>query len=326
MIQEGAGIGRALLANQSAFERWALRPRVLVDVSRIDTTVSVLGAPASLPLLIAPSGLHDMSHPDAELATARAARAEDTVMVLSAATSRPMAEVRAAAGNGTTWFQFYWGEDRDRARSLVRMAQDEGCEALVLTVDMPVRPVLGGRLRSGVEAVSGLRPMYVLPRGAHIGDGAWDHDPRLTWSDLAWLRDQTSLPLVLKGIMTREDTTLAVEHGVDAIIVSNHGGRALDTPRGTLDALPEVVEAAQGRLEVYLDGGVRRGHDVVVALALGARAVLIGRPVTWGLAVDGEDGVRRVVDILRRELVSTMGMIGAASASDITRSHTTAIR
>jgi 4-hydroxymandelate oxidase len=201
------------------------------------------------------------------------------------------------------------------------MAHDEGFDALVVTVDMPVRPILGERMRVGVSAVSGHRPMYVLPRGSHLADGAWDHDARLTWADLAWLRSQTALPIILKGIMTAEDAALAVAHGVDAIIVSNHGGRALDTARGALDALPEVVEAVAGQMDVYVDGGVRRGHDVVVALALGAKAVLIGRPVTWGLVAAGSDGVQAVIDILRRELVSTMGMIGAPTISHITRRH-----
>lgn len=326
MIQEGAGDNRAIAANRAAFERWALRPRVLVDVSRIDTSTSVLGTEISAPILFAPSGLHGMSHPDAEAATARAAAAGLTVMVLSAATSIPMQAVREAAGAAPTWFQFYWGEDRERTKRLLAMAEDQGCEALVLTVDMPVRPALGARIRSGVAAVGDMLPMYVLPRNSHLGAGQWDHDARLTWSDLAWLRDQTTLPIVLKGIMTGEDGALAVAHGASGVVVSNHGGRALDTSRGTLDALPEVVEAVGGRIEVYVDGGVRRGHDVAVALALGARAVLIGRPVTWGLAVDGETGALAVLDVLKRELMSTMGMIGAPSIDRITRSHAIEVR
>lgn len=324
MIQEGAGANRAVRANREAFERWALRPRILTDVSRIDTTTSVLGSEISLPILFAPSGMHSMSHPDAELVTAVAAAAEDTVMILSAATTKPMAEVRQAAGAGTTWFQMYWGSDRGQTVELIRMAEAQGCTALVITVDLPVRPIMGAEMRAGVAAIGHLAPMYVAPRKQHLNDGAWDHDARLTWADIEWFRKQTTLPIVLKGIMTREDAALAVQHGVNAVIVSNHGGRAIDTSRGTLDALPEVVEAVDGQIEVYVDGGIRRGHDVVVALALGARAVLIGRPVTWGIASGGSDGLRALVNVLRSELTSIMGLIGAPTVRSVTRDRVTA--
>ncbi len=323
MIQEGAGSNGAIAANRQAWTRWALRPRVLVDVSEIDTATTVLGDAVSLPVLVGPSGLHNLSHPEGETETARGARRADTLMVLSAGTSRSMADVRAAADGGPTWFQLYWGADRARTAALTGMAEDAGCTALVLTVDLPVRPILGREMREGVRAIGAEQPLYVLPRDAHLAGGVWDHDARLTWADLAWLRSTTRLPIVLKGIMTAEDAALAVEHGVDAVIVSNHGGRSLDTPRGTLDALPEVVEAAGSQLEVYLDGGVRHGHDVVVALALGARAVLIGRPVTWGLAAGGAEGLGAVLEILRSQLRGVMGIIGAPRLADIRRSHVT---
>jgi 4-hydroxymandelate oxidase len=323
MIQEGAGSNGAITANREAWTRWALRPRVLVDVSEIDTATTVLGQPVSLPVLVGPSGLHSMSHSEGEVATARGARAADTLMVLSAGTSRSMAEVRAAADGGPTWFQLYWGADRQRTASLTGMAEDAGCTALVITVDLPVRPILGHAMRDGVRAIGSEKPLYVLPRDAHLAGGVWDHDARLTWNDLTWLRSTTSLPIVLKGIMTGEDAALAVEHGVDAVIVSNHGGRSLDTPRGTLDALPEVVAAAGSQLEVYVDGGLRTGHDIVVALALGARATLIGRPVTWGLATGGAEGLGAVLEILRSQLRGVMGIIGAPTLADIVRAHVT---
>lgn len=325
MIQEGAGDGRGVRANRIGWERWALRPRVLVDVTALDTTTSVLGTEISAPIMFSPSALHEMSHPDAELATAAAATASGTPMVLSSACSRPMREVRAAAGAGATWFQLYWGTKRDAVRELVRMAEDEGCGALVLTVDMVVAPLVGPAMRAGIEATARLTPMYTEPRVSRPGgDPLPAHDPSLTWKDLAWLREQTSLPLVLKGILTAEDAALAAEHGVDAVIVSNHGGRVLDTARATADVLPEVAEAVDGRVEVYIDGGIRRGHDVVVALALGARAVLIGRPVTWGLVAGGADGVRAVFDTLSQELRTTMALIGAPTISEIRRAHITA--
>lgn len=322
VITEGAGENRAVRANRIGWERWALRQRVLVDVSRIDTSTTVLGTEISAPILFAPSGLHEMSHPDAELATARAATDVRSVMVLSSACSRPMAEIRAAAGDGTTWFQLFWGPDRAAVRDVVRMAESEGCTALVLTVDMSATPLVGPAMRSGIESIAHLSPMYTAARVTRPGaDVTPPHDPRLTWADLRWLREQTSLPLVLKGILTAEDAALAVEHGVDAVIVSNHGGRVLDTARATADVLPEVAEAVGEEIDVYVDGGIRRGHDVAVALALGARAVLIGRPVTWGLAVGGDAGVRAAYDVLHAELSNTMALIGAPSLDDIRRNH-----
>lgn len=321
-IQEGSGRNDAVRANLDAQRRWALRSRVLTDVSAVDTSTSVLGRRISLPVIVGPSGLHNLSTEEGEVATARATKDADTLMVLSAGTSRSIDEV-LGVGVGA-WFQMYWGADRDRTAALITMAEDAGCSALCITLDLPVRPVLGRAMVDGVRGVGDEKPLYVLPRNAHLGEGTWDHDATLTWKDLAWLRSRTTLPIVLKGIMTHEDATLAVEHGVDAIVVSNHGGRSLDTPRGTLDALPEVVDAAAGSaMEIYVDGGFRRGQDVAVALALGARAVLIGRPVTWGLAVGGAAGLLAVLELFRAQLVSTMGMLGAADVAAIDRSRVT---
>ncbi len=320
-IQQGSGRNYAVEANLAAQARWALRSRVLTDVSSIDTSTTVLGEPVSLPILVGPSGLHNLSTPDGEVATAEGAKAAGALMVMSAGSSRSIEEVRAVGGR--TWFQMYWGADRERTSQLVRLAESRGCTALCITVDLPVRPVLGREMAAGVLAIGDEKPMYVMPRGSHLTPGVWDHDATLTWADLAWLRKQSALPIILKGIMTGEDARLAVEHGVDAIIVSNHGGRSLDTPRGTMDALPEVIAAVGNALEVYVDGGFRRGQDVAAALALGARAVLIGRPVVWGLAVGGSAGLVAVLALLRSQLVSTMGMLGTATVADIDRTRVT---
>jgi 4-hydroxymandelate oxidase len=318
-IQEGAGTGRGIAANLAAHRNWALRSRVLVDVSHLDLRTTVLGTPIALPVMVAPSGLHTLVHPDGEVATAAGAKAAGTVMILSSGTGRSLEEVAGAGGD--LWFQLYWGTDRDRVRALVGQAADAGYAALCLTADMPVRPLVGATMRAGIASIADARPHYVMPRGAHLAAGAWDHDSRLTWKDLDWLRSVTDLPLVIKGIMSGEDAGAAAESGVDAIIVSNHGGRALDNAWGTMDALPEVVAAAGGALEVYVDGGFRHGSEVLVALALGARAVLIGRPVLWALTLAGAPGVTAVLQTLARQLSATMAMTGATSIADLDRSR-----
>lgn len=315
-VEEGAGDGRAVAANRDAQRKWALRSRVLVDVSSIQTAVDVLGVRTPSPVLVAPSGLHTLVHPDGEVATAEGARDAEAIMILSSGTGRSLQDVRKVGGH--TWFQLYFGADRDRVRHIVELASDAGCQAICLTADMPVRPLLGPRMRAGVASVADARPMYVMPRGAHLGTGAWDHDARLTWADLEWLRRISNLPLVVKGIMHPEDAIRAADCGVEAIVVSNHGGRALDTPLGTMDVLPEVLDAVADRqLEVYVDGGFRHGGEIAVALALGARAVLIGRPVLWALTIDGAHGVTSLLRILRGQLASTMGMLGATAVAEL---------
>lgn len=321
-ICEGAGTGRGIAANLAAHRKWALRSRVLADVSRVDIGTAVLGLPVALPVLVAPSGLHTLVHPDGEVATAAGAKTAGTVMILSSGTGRSLEEVAGAGGD--LWFQLYWGSDRDRIRTIVGRAADAGYSALCLTADMPVRPLIGATMRAGIASIADARPHYVMPRGTHLATGAWDHDARLTWKDLDWLRSVTDLPIVIKGIMSGEDAVAAAESGVDAIIVSNHGGRALDNPWGTLDALPEVIAAVSGTgtaPEIYVDGGFRHGSEVLVALALGARAVLVGRPVLWGLNLLGAAGVTGVLDTLGRQLAATMAMVGAVSVAGLDRSR-----
>ena len=264
--------------------------------------------------MFAPTALHRFAHPDAELATARAAEALGTTMIVSSGASVRFEEVGPTLTN--PWFQLYWFTDREVTRELVARAEASGFAAIAVTVDTPVP--------SWRELEDRLPPLPSpgvwsdnLPRNP---DPPLRVDGSLTWASLEWLRSITSLPILLKGIMTAEDARLAVEHGLDGIVVSNHGGRQLDWSLATLDALPEIVEAVDGGLEILMDGGIRRGTDVLKALALGARAVLIGRPVLWGLGAGGTDGILRMVELIRGELISAMGHCGVTSTMDVPRS------
>ena len=316
-VQAGAGDGRGIRANRAAHAKWSLRARVLVDVSCVDTATTALGVPLDLPMMIAPSAVHTLVWPEGEVATARGARDANTIMVLSSATGRSIEDVTAVGGN--LWFQLYWGSDRAEVRRLIDLAADRGCRALCLTVDMPVPPLLGSEMRRGVAGVAHVRPKYLPPHGGSL-TGAWAHDQRLSWRDLAWLRDVCDLPIVIKGIMAAEDAVCAAECGADGIVVSNHGGRALDTPVGTMDVLPAIVAAldqANAHTDVFVDGGFRHGSEIVVALALGARAVLIGRPALWALAVGGAPAVTRLIKLMGHELSSTMARVGSTAISEI---------
>jgi 4-hydroxymandelate oxidase len=321
----GAGNEWTLAENRRAFDRWVLRPRYLVDVTSIDLRTTVLGQPMPFPILLAPTAFHRLAHPAGEVATARGAAAVGATMCISTSATMPLEEI--AATGVPRWFQLYIHTDRGIAEEVVRMAVAAGCTAIMLTIDAPH---LGSRERDLKNDMEGWFPrdiqMESLVRamaGVHPGAELFDPDTlffsqSLTWDDLAWIRGLAPvLPLLLKGIMTAEDARLALEHGVDAIVVSNHGGRQLDGVAGVLDVLPEVVGAVAGRMEVLLDGGVRRGADVVKALALGARAVLVGRPYLWGLAIDGERGVRWVLEKLRDELELAMALTGARSIGEI---------
>jgi 4-hydroxymandelate oxidase len=302
----GANDEWTLRENVAAFGRWVLRPRMLVDVSVRTTATTVLGTEIGFPVLVAPMAFQGLAHPDGEQAMARGATAAGTVMCLSTLSTVGLQEVAEAAPDGGRWFQLYWGPDRSKVQELVERAATHGYRALVVTVDLPE---VGRRERD-------LRTRFETP--SSLSDVT---DNSLTWRDLEWLRSISSLPLLIKGILTAEDATLAVEAGMDGIVVSNHGGRQLDGVAASLDALPEVVEVAGDRAEILLDGGVRRGTDVVKALALGARAVLVGRAVLYGLAVGGADGVERVLTLLREEVELALALCGCASPSDVTRAH-----
>jgi len=323
----GAEDELTLAANRGAFSEVFLRPRVLVDVSRIETSGSVLKSPVSMPVLIAPTAFHRLAHPDGELATARAAGTARTLMVASTIATYTLEEI-AREATGPLWYQLYVYKDRSLARNLIQRAEAAGYRALCLTVDTPQ---LGSRERD-------VRNKFTLPAGirmrnfddagldvATLGDSFHSYalrqlDGSLTWDAIEWLRGETRMPLVLKGIIAAEDAALAAARGVDGIIVSNHGGRQLDGTEATLRALPRVVDAVAGRAEVYMDGGVRRGTDVLKALALGARAVLVGRPCLWGLAAAGEEGVARVLEMFRQELTLAMALCGCPDIDAIDRS------
>jgi isopentenyl diphosphate isomerase/L-lactate dehydrogenase-like FMN-dependent dehydrogenase len=320
-----------LARNREAFQRIAIRPRVLVGAAEVRTDTECLGLRLPIPIGLAPTAFNKLGHPDGELAAARAAGAAGTLMCCSTISSTTLEDV-AAVASGPLWFQLYVYRDREVTRDLVRRAETAGCKAIVLTVDTPL---LGRRerdIRGGfaLPADVGIRNLekYGTPdalRWAQTSNFTeYVHrllDSSLTWESVDWLRSITSVPLVIKGILTPEDARLAVEHGVSAIVVSNHGGRQLDGVISTIEALPAIATAVAARVPLLLDGGVRRGTDVFRAIALGARAVLIGRAYLWGLAVDGEAGVARVLDMLRAELALTMGLAGCRSTAEITPAH-----
>jgi isopentenyl diphosphate isomerase/L-lactate dehydrogenase-like FMN-dependent dehydrogenase len=327
----GANDERTVADNLRAFERWVIRPRMLAGVREADTSTTVLGLPLNLPVALAPTAFNRLGHPDGELAAARAAGAAGTLMCSSTIASSSLEEIAAAAA-GPLWFQLYVYRDRDVTRDLVRRAEAAGYTALVLTVDTPR---LGRRERD-------VRNRFTLPADISIRNlerygtpealrwtaasnfTEYVHkllDDSLTWESVDWLRTITALPIVIKGILTAEDAELCVQHGVSAIVVSNHGGRQLDGAIATMDALPEVVRQVAGRVPVLLDSGVRRGTDVFKALAVGASAVLIGRAYLWGLASDGEAGVRKVLEMFRSELELAMALAGCASVRAITPAH-----
>ena len=302
---------------RAVFERIKLRPRVLVDVRRevLDMSTSVLGVPVSMPVLVAPMALHCMAHPEGECATAQAAGRAGTLMIASTVATRTIEEI-AQAASGPLWFQLYTYPSLNVAEMLVHRAEGAGYRAIVLTVDLPR---LGNREKDLRNNVTIPPAPYQAANfvGIEKEGQAW---VPLTWKSIEWLRSITSLPILLKGILTEEDARLAVEHGVEGIVVTNHGGRQLDTAIPGIEALPEIVDAVAGRCEIYFDGGIRRGTDILKALALGARAVLIGRPVLWGLAVNGADGAFSVLELLRKELELAMALSGRPTLASIDRS------
>lgn len=317
--------------NRSAFERLKIRPRMLVDVSDRNLTTSILGQPLELPLLIAPMAFQCLAHPDGEIATATAAASAGVGMILSTLANKTIEEVAAVQQNfpnALQWFQLYIHKDRGLTRALVERAYKAGYKAICLTVDAPV---LGQRERDkrnefslppGLHAanlaiISGLDIPHAQGESGLFTYFAQQLNPALTWKDLEWLQSICPLPLVIKGILRGDDAVRAVECGVKAIVVSNHGGRQLDGAIASLDALAEIVAAVDNRAEVLLDGGIRRGTDILKALALGAKAVLIGRPVLWGLAVAGKTGVSHIISLLQHELNLAMALSGCAQLQDI---------
>jgi isopentenyl diphosphate isomerase/L-lactate dehydrogenase-like FMN-dependent dehydrogenase len=322
----GAGDERTLRENVAAYARHQLRPRVLVDVSEVSTATTVLGTEIALPVIVAPVALQKMAHPDGECGMARAAAAAGTIMTLSTiATSAPR-EVAEAAPGAPRWFQVYIFKDRGVTRAMIDEAIDCGYTALALTVDAPRAGRRERDFRTGFAVPEHINMPAVTAAVGHsegiTPQGVFSLlDTSLTWKDLELLVSDSPVPVLLKGVQTGEDARLAAEHGAAGIVVSNHGGRQLDTVAATIDMLPECVEAVDGRIEVLVDGGIRRGTDVLVALALGARAVLVGRPALWGLAAGGEAGARHVLEILRSEVELGQILLGAPELAALGRQH-----
>jgi 4-hydroxymandelate oxidase len=324
-IAGGANDEWTLRENRAAFARWVLRPRMLVDVSEVTPATTVLGSDMALPVLVAPTAFQRMAHPEGETAMARGAAAAGAVMCLSTAATATIEEVAAAAPQGSRWFQLYWSRDREVVRDMVERAEGQGYSAVIVTVDLPE---LGRRerdLRTGFEVPEDVPIPAFLALAGRAGVTPDQLtllvDNSLTWRDLEWLRSVTSLPILVKGILTAEDAALACEAGVEGIVVSNHGGRQLDGVAASLDVLPEIVEMVGDQAVVLLDSGVRRGTDVVKALALGAQAVLAGRAPLYGLAADGAAGVERVLRLLREEVQVALALCGCAAPAGVTRSH-----
>ena len=322
-VAGGATDEITLARTRSVFDHIALRPRMLAGIPDADLSVSVLGRRIPLPLMLSPCGSHKRAHEDGELASAKAAAAAGTILAVSANCSYAPEEI-ARAADGSKWYQTYFYRDREQTANRVHMAEENGYDAICVTLDAVWPPKRERNIRNSYQRLptAGEAPGLTPPKDlTKFNSGISSRsrvDPGASWDDVAWLRSITNLPIVFKGIITREDAALCAEHGVDALIVSNHGGRNLDTTIPTIEALPEVAEAA-GDVEVYLDGGIRRGTDVVKAIALGAKAVMLGRPMFWGLAYAGDQGVVHMLDILRDEVETTMMMCGKARIEDIGR-------
>ncbi len=324
----GVDDGATLIANREGYDKLQIRSRRLVDVSRIDMATELFGTRHAAPIVIAPCGTHKMFHPEGELAVARASARRDALQILSTVTTTSVEDVNSARG-APVWFQLYPTEDWRITEALVNRAEDAGCPVVAVTVDLPNsnREALDRFQRAtneeclachtpGIAGSVARKPMF---DGLDLSAISNTRAPQMDWAFIERLQSATSMRVVLKGIVTHEDATLAVDRGVDGLIVSNHGGRAIESRRATIDSLPEVVDAVAGRIPVLVDGGIRRGSDVFKALAIGADAVCIGRPYLWGLTAFGQSGVERVLEILDRELRIMMQQAGTPTLADITR-------
>jgi 4-hydroxymandelate oxidase len=313
-------------ANVEAWTRLWLRPRCMVDVQRRDASITLLGERLPSPLLVAPTALHRMAHDEGEVATARGAGACGVPMVLSSLSTCTVESV-ARATRGPVWMQIYISQDRGFTRALAQRAEAAGCRALMVTVDTPVWGVRERDIHNGFRVPDGMRMANLERPGqptGHTGRGigealGWTIDASLTWKDLEMLREAVQVPILVKGVLRGDDAVQAIEHGAAGVVVSNHGGRQLDGALPTASALPEVVHAVAGRVPVLVDGGIRRGTDMLRAIALGASAVQVGRPVLWGLATAGAEGVERVLRILMDEFSLAMALAGCADVASIRR-------
>ncbi len=319
-ISGGADDEKTIQANRDAFDQVEIRARRLVNVSKIDTRTEILGQPMETPILIAPVGFQRAIHPDGELAVARAAASHKHLMIASTVSSYSIEEI-SSNHSGKVWFQLYPTSDRSIAKDLLQRAESSGCPVVALTVDTPV---LGNRenqvrfLNKVLQSDQGYLGNF---KNIDLRKGL--SDPAMTWDIISWMKANTKMKIVIKGIVTHEDAMLCKENGADAIIVSNHGGRQEESNRGTLECLPEIVEAAEGKIPILIDGGFRRGTDIFKALAMGAKAICIGRPYVWGLGAFGQQGVEKVLEILRGELVRIMQLAGTNAISKITETYIT---
>lgn len=305
--------------NRRAFERIMLRPKMLRDVSQIDTSTTIMGIDSSMPVMIAPAAMHTLAHPDGEMGMARAAKEAGIIQVLSTMSTFSVDEVASVGHN--LWFQLYVFREREITEMLVKRAEAAGCQALVVTLDVPTPGLRENLIRAGFSTPNMPFPNFTIPdeSASHqlFHHASATFAPSLTWKDIDWLASLTSMPVWVKGILRGDDAQAAVDHGVVGIVVSNHGGRQLDTAIPTIEALPEIVEAVNGRCELILDSGVRRGTDIIKALALGAKGVMLGRPPLWGLAVNGQAGAADVLQMMRNELENGMAQCGCPTLADI---------
>jgi 4-hydroxymandelate oxidase len=325
-IAGGAGDEITMRANREAFDRIRVRPRVLVDVSQIDTRVALFGQEMCAPILLAPCAYMKMFDPDGEREAVRGANAAGITLVASTAASTSFEDM-AAVAERPLWFQLYTSSDRDFTRRLLERVQAAGCSVVCVTVDAPVRGLRDRdsrcefRLPAGIERPNfrDLNPQACTGNARAEGRSIYSPnlDPRITWKEMEWIKSFVRVPVILKGILSGEDARRAVNAGMDGIVVSNHGARTIDTVPASMDALPEVVDAVEGRVPVLLDSGVRRGTDVVKAIACGAAAVLVGRPFLYGLALEGAEGVRKVAETLIRETEMVMAVCGRTRVSEI---------
>lgn len=328
--KSGAGRQLTLKNNIAAFARYRIRPRCLMDVSKRSMQATILNEKISIPIGIAPTAMHRMAHPDGECATARAAQEQGTIYIMSTLSTSSIEEVARAAPTGIKWFQLYIYTDREVTKNLIRRAENAGFKALVLTVDTPMFGLRLDDIRNEFTLPSHLRlanfndekaDKILATKTGESGLNNYIHnlfDNKLTWQDVEWLKTITKLPIILKGILTACDAKKAVEIGVAGIIVSNHGARQVDSCIASIEALPEVVEAVNNKVEVYLDGGIRDATDVFKAIALGAKMVFMGRPILWGLSYKGQAGVEDVFRILKRDFDSTIAICGCKSVDEIT--------
>lgn len=336
-VAGGAGGEETMRANRNALDRWQIVPRMLNNVENRDLKVTLFGETYSSPLMLAPIGVQSIVHPDGELASARAAASMNVPFIASSASTYSMEEVATVMGNSPRWFQLYWSSDRDIAASMLRRAEASGYTAIVVTLDAPMMawrendlenaylPFLSGEGVGNYVSDPVFRSKLKDPPEVDMKAAAslWSKvfgNARLTWDDLNFLKEHTTLPILLKGILHPDDAKLAIEYGMDGIIVSNHGGRQVDGSLGALDSLPMVCNAVDGRIPVLFDSGIRRGADVVKALALGASSVLIGRPYMYGLTLGGEQGVKEVIRNLLADTDLTLALSGQRSASHLNRS------